>query len=266
MNPWLLYGIPTALSALLGGTKAYKESGGDLTKTLTGGLFSGGLGLAGAGLAGGATRLAGQALAPLAAGAAEAVDAPGILGMGARLAASKTGQAALKTGIPAAAGLATSLAIPTVASAAGAPAANLATQAAGGAAAMGVGQPGTPGVYQFEKGAVPQTGQFGPTGAMGSTPWEAYNPLGQFATQRAVQELQTDTDIRGLKKLLAAETPYTEGAKKAEFLRNMAAAGIRQNIATQAAMLQNAQRTAQTIGINAASQMGQALAQQYQYS
>jgi hypothetical protein len=109
-------------------------------------------------------------------------------------------------------------------------------------------------------------GPLGPTEALGSTSWDIQNPLGRFAAQRTLKEMEVDSEIRNLNKLLAAQAPYSEGAKKAEYMRNLAAAGVRQNIATQAAMLQNAQRTAQQMGVNAASQMGQALTQQYQYS
>ena len=69
-----------------------------------------------------------------------------------------------------------------------------------------------------------------------------------------------------MQKMAAALAPYSEGAKKAEMMRQLAAAGIRSNIATQSAMLQQSQRAAQQMGINAAQQMGQALTSQYQYS
>jgi hypothetical protein len=46
----------------------------------------------------------------------------------------------------------------------------------------------------------------------------------------------------------------------------MAAAGIRQNIATAANMLERSQQAAQQMGQTAAQQMGSALTSQYQYS
>jgi hypothetical protein len=57
----------------------------------------------------------------------------------------------------------------------------------------------------------------------------------------------------------------SEARSKQEFARNVAAAGIRQNIATRAAMLQNAQLAGLNMGQTAAQQAGSALTSQYQY-
>jgi hypothetical protein len=56
-----------------------------------------------------------------------------------------------------------------------------------------------------------------------------------------------------------------EARSKTEFQRQMAAAGIRQNIVTAANMLERSQQAAQQMGLNAAQQMGSALTSQYQY-
>jgi hypothetical protein len=45
----------------------------------------------------------------------------------------------------------------------------------------------------------------------------------------------------------------------------LAAAGVRQNIATAANMLERSQQAAQQMGLTAASQAGSALTSQYQY-
>jgi len=135
------------------------------------------------------------------------------------------------------------------------------------AAAMGAGRPGTPGTYNFTQGAVPGgLGEFGGTPIYGTSPWEVWNTLGPFAAQRTAEEMEGDVQVRNMQKMAAALAPYSEGAKKAEMMRQLAAAGIRSNIATQSAMLQQSQRAAQQMGINAAQQMGQALTSQYQYS
>ena len=57
----------------------------------------------------------------------------------------------------------------------------------------------------------------------------------------------------------------SEARSKTEFQRQMAAAGIRQNIATAANMLERSQQAAQQMGATAASQAGSALTSQYQY-
>jgi hypothetical protein len=62
-----------------------------------------------------------------------------------------------------------------------------------------------------------------------------------------------------------AYRPLVSQAQKDEMDRNMAAAQIRQNIATNAALLQGGVRTAQQIGINSAQQLGGAMSAQYQY-
>jgi len=59
---------------------------------------------------------------------------------------------------------------------------------------------------------------------------------------------------------------FSEQAKKDDFERNMAAAGIRQNILTNAQMLQAAQAAGLGMGLTGAQQAGQALTNQYSYS
>ena len=66
---------------------------------------------------------------------------------------------------------------------------------------MGAGRPGTPGVYDFESKALPEgVGPLGPTEALGSTPWDVANPLGRFAAQRTLEEMEADVQIRNLCK------------------------------------------------------------------
>ena len=260
MWPWVLG------SAALGGLQAYGQSGGDLGKTLTGAAIGGGLGA----LIPGAGRMAGAALegtgvlTPLASGLTQAAtkgrQALGLIGPAqavtpGRLAAAAGGltTAALGAAVP---GIAAGLS--------GVP--GRAAQAAfGGGAAMGVGRPGTPGVYDFEGKAVPIVDSTGNVYMVGSTPQEVANPLGRFAAGRLQEEMETDTQARNMQKLLATTTPWTEGAKKAEMLRQLTASGVRTNQATQAQMTLNAQRAAQQMGANALNTGLSALATQYQY-
>ena len=57
----------------------------------------------------------------------------------------------------------------------------------------------------------------------------------------------------------------SEFRSRQELQRQLTAAGVRQNIATAANMLERSQQAAQQMGLNAASQAGSALTQQYQY-
>ena len=65
--------------------------------------------------------------------------------------------------------------------------------------------------------------------------------------------------------LLPEEKAVVDAAKKEDFERQMAGAGIRQNIATRAAMQQNAQLAGLNAGLGALDRAGQALSQTYQY-
>jgi hypothetical protein len=69
-----------------------------------------------------------------------------------------------------------------------------------------------------------------------------------------------------MRLLLPEVMKASEASKKAEFQRQLAAAGVRQNIMTAANMLERSQQAAQQMGLTAASQAGSALTQQYQYS
>ena len=295
MWPWLLGSA--GLGAALGGIGAYQQSGGQLGPTVQGAL---GGGLAGAataglgGLAGGAaTRMAGQALGPLAGGsslaALKAAQELPVIGQFLPKATTLAEQAGLGSTIVGAAkaapkiagigaNVATQALTAPIAGALGAGITGLAGQAVGGAgraaaaatggaAAMGAGRPGVPGVYPSAQYALPSNlgGQFGPEAPYGTTA-DVINPFGYAAGRRLEEELEQDVNIRGMQKEAAALAPIAEQAKKAEFLRQMAAAGIRSNIATQAAMLRQAQLGAQQMGQTAAQQMGQALTSQYQYS
>ena len=92
------------------------------------------------------------------------------------------------------------------------------------------------------------------------------NPNDSFAAGRLGAEKDMDTQIRNMQKLINLNYPVISQAKKDEMQRNLAAAQIRSNIDTQADAVRSSLRTSQQMGVNAASQMGSALAAQYQYS
>ena len=111
-------------------------------------------------------------------------------------------------------------------------------------------------------GAVPPVGQYGGVAPYGS-PLDVIGPAGMGMRLQTYKDAETMRDAMRLlnPEILAA----AEARSKKEFERNMAAAGIRQNIATRAAMIQNAQRAGLNTGMKAAEQAGSALTSQYQY-
>ena len=240
--------------AVLGGVEGYKRSGGNIgTAALGAGLGAvggGGLRLAGTKLAGmlaGASPLTQLAGAKAAKGVALsqadklALLAPGALG---------TGAAAL--GLPLAAGAAGGIA-QGVAGGAG-----RAAQAGGGIIGYtGTGEP----VYGGQ--AVPGgMGSYGPTPPTG----DPLSVLGPEGMGRRLEQLKSAETQRDAMRLLLPEVyKASEARSKSEFERQMAAAGIRQNIATRAAMLQAAQQAGLGMGQTAAAQAGGALTSQYQY-
>jgi hypothetical protein len=141
-------------------------------------------------------------------------------------------------------------------------AAPVASRGAGGAAnlAVSASQPGQA-IYDAG-GAVPQT-------PYRQTPYDAasvIDPSGQIGAARLNELLMQDVQLAGIRKLMPELFKSAEARSKTEFQRQMAAAGIRQNIATAANMLERSQQAAQQMGQTAAQQMGNALTSQYQYS
>ena len=134
---------------------------------------------------------------------------------------------------------------------------------AGGAAGLAIPgmQPGQA-IYD-SSGAVPS--QL-PVGASPYGTADILNPAGPFGAARTAQLLQQDIELAGMRKIMPELFKAAEARSKTEFQRQMAAAGVRQNILTAANMLERSQQAAQQMGLNAASQAGSALTQQYQYS
>lgn len=258
MWPWILG------SAALGGLQAYQQSGGDIGKTLGGAAIGGGLGA----LVPGVGRFAGTALeksgvlAPLASSLTSAAtkgrQALGLVGP----AGAVTPAQLAKLGGGGAAFLASS-AIPGIASTlSGAPGAAVAKAGGGGAGLIYSGM--QPGAADYNAGAAVPGGL--PVGAQPYNAANVLDPSGQLSAARINQLMQGDVELANMRKLLPELYKASEARSKSEFSRQMAAAGIRQNIATAAQMLMQSQTGAQQMGLNAAQQAGQALTQQYQYS
>ena len=141
----------------------------------------------------------------------------------------------------------------------GRPAKNL----AGGAAGLaGYGTIGNEGM-----GGVPLPLGMGPYGNVGPTgsPLDVISPLGLDAGRR----LRTQKDAEALRDATNIVLPtirkFSEQAKKDDFARSMAARGIAQNIATNAALTQGMAAATRQLGTTAAQQAGSALTQQYNY-
>ncbi len=252
-----------AISGVMGGMEGYKRGG------VGGALLGGALGAATpAGL-----RLAGTALAGTKLGAKLA---PGIykgakaLGMGGASSSivpevqRRAGQAilpgALTTlgvglGVPAALGMLGGSAAGGLGKAAG-------TVAQTGAGVIGYTAEGKP-VYDAKGGAVPPgMGKYGPTDPYGSI---SDVLLGPGLSQRLdlLKTAQTKRDV--FRTLVPEVKAVTDAMKKEDFERNMAAAGIRENIATRAYMQKMAQEAGLKAGLKALDQAGTALTQTYQY-
>ena len=134
---------------------------------------------------------------------------------------------------------------------------------AGGAAGLaGYGTIGNEGL-----GGVPLPPGMGPYGNVGPTglPLDVLSPLGLDAGRR----LRTQKDAEALRDATNIVLPtirkFSEQAKKDDFARSMAARGIAQNIATNAALTQGMAAATRQLGTTAAQQAGSALTQQYNY-
>jgi hypothetical protein len=202
-------------------------------------------------------------LAPLAGGLTKAATAGRqALGLVGPAQAVTAGQLAKFAGTGAA-GLA-GMAIPGVAAGLAGGPGRAAQAALGAGGAMGV-----PGLGAAQPGAftpvpaVPQDLQ-ALNNQLGSL--DVMDPNKAFAAGRLASEKDMDTEIRNMQKLINLQYPVLSQAKKDEMQRNLAAAQIRSNIDTQADAIRSSLRTSQQMGVNAASQMGSALAAQYQYS
>lgn len=210
-------------------------------------LIGGGLGAIGtAGLGGVTTGLAGKA-------GLQAARLAGSKGFGAT-AAGILGRAAVPVGIGALAGGSTAGLLGGGAGAAGRAGISLGGYGTVGGEGMGVG--GTP--------LPPGMGSYGNVAPLGD-PLSVLSPLGLDAGRRlrSVKDAETLRDATNI--LLPTVRKYSEQAKRDDFARDMASAGIKQNILTNAALTENMQRAGLNMGLTAAQQAGQALTARYNY-
>ena len=166
---------------------------------------------------------------------------------------------AAKTGIP----LAGIAGTAKLASMGGGGGAQAASPTLGGAAGLlGYNTIGNEGI-----GGVPLPPGMGPYGNIGPSglPLDVISPLGVDAGRR----LRTQKDAEALRDATNIVLPtirkFSEQAKKDDFARSMAAAGIAQNLATNAALTQGMAAATRQLGTTAAQQAGQALTTQYRY-
>lgn len=252
-----------AIGAAMGGMEGYKRGG------LGGALLGAGLGaVTPAGL-----RMAGGALAGTKLGASMA---PGLykgakaLGLG-QASSSIIPEVQRRAGLAILPGalstVGVGLGLPGLAGGVGGSLAGGLGQAAGNVAQTGAGligytAQGQPVYNNIGGAAVPPVGMYGGVSPYGS-PLDVLGPAGMGQRLQTYKDAETMRDAMRLlnPEILAA----SEARSKKEFERMMAAAGIRQNIATRAAMQQNAQQAGLQAGLTAAEQSGRALTQQYQY-
>ena len=247
--------------ALVGGIRGFRRSGGNLGSALLGagtgaltasgagglGRFAGGK-LLGAVLPGGLTGIGGKALLQAAAGGNLSAQAllklPAIAGAGAGGASILSGNLGVPQG--------------TGGRVAGRPA------IAGPAGLIGyntvTGEPMTAGGTPLPPGM----DQFGGISPFGD-PLQVINPAGLDAGRR----LRTVKDAEALRDatniVLPTVRKFAEQAKRDEFARGMASAGIKQNILTNAQLTENMQKAALNLGTTAANQAGAALTARYNY-
>tara|TARA_R100000458_G_scaffold57994_1_gene65161 strand:- start:1071 stop:1868 length:798 start_codon:yes stop_codon:yes gene_type:complete len=109
-------------------------------------------------------------------------------------------------------------------------------------------------------------GQFGGTNMYGSSPYDVIDPAGAMAANRLMQRKQAQLTADNINTIAPTQLKWTEETKRRDLERQLAAAGIRQNIATQAGMLQAAQQAGLNQGTTALQQVGGALTNNYSYS
>jgi len=277
------------ISSALGGVSAYQQSGGDIGATALGA----GLGAVGGrylpGLVSGATRMAGTALAPLQGSSLSAANALGrIPGLNKAIEGMSLAQkAALGSKVTRVAGLATpaalagtgalalgagSLMIPGVAGGIANVLSGPARAATGGLAQ--VGQTGLGAVtsnqrYASQYGADLPSGvplmmdQYGNIAPIGS-PSDVLGPQGMGRTLESQREGKAIAE--NLQRFGDIDLKYKEAAAKKDFERQAAMKAIGQNIATNAAMLQNAQIGAMNLGQTFGQGITDTIGKIYQYS
>ena len=254
--------------ALLGGAlgAALPGVGGALGTRLAGTK----LGVAlGKGVAGGLTKGSGKLW-----GAASGLGREGVQGLG-RTAAAQSAQlmnlgARQALGPTGLGGLATAgylgLGMPGLGSVAGMGSRAIDRAVGGGSGIIGYNSVTGEPITAAGDAVPPGLGQFGGTNMYGSNPYDVIDPSGAMSANRLMQLKQAELNAKMLDTIAGTQMKWTEETKRRDLERQLAAAGIRSNIATQAAMLQNAQQAGLTQGTNAMNSVSGALTNNYSYS
>tara|TARA_Y100000593_G_scaffold48817_1_gene91991 strand:+ start:240 stop:1100 length:861 start_codon:yes stop_codon:yes gene_type:complete len=111
----------------------------------------------------------------------------------------------------------------------------------------------------------PNVGPYGGIPPVGGSALDVLQAGGPAGAQRLTTLKNAQTMADALNAYMPTVRKFSEQAKKDDFERNMAAAGIKQNILTNAQMLANAQLAGLNMGTTGAQQAGQALTTQYNY-
>ena len=228
---------------------------GDLGSAITGGALGGlstvGLGGAVGGLG---TKAAGAAASKIGKTGIGAVKGMGLAG---NLKAQELAAAAVKAGVPVAAGLG-------IGRLAGGGLGGGSNVARGGAGLLGYGSVRGENMAAGGVPVPPGMGQYGGTSPIGD-PLNVLSPLGLDAGRRlrTVKDAEALRDAQNI--LLPTVRKYAEQAKRDEFARNMAAAGIKTNIALNAELTKAMQQAGLQMGATAAEQAGAAITRPYQY-
>ena len=228
---------------------------GDLGSAITGGALGGlstvGLGGAVGGLG---TKAAGAAASQIGKTGIGAVKGMGLAG---NLKAQELAAAAVKAGVPVAAGLG-------IGRLAGGGLGGGSNVARGGAGLLGYGSVRGENMAAGGVPLPPGMGQYGGTSPIGD-PLNVLSPLGLDAGRRlrTVKDAEALRDAQNI--LLPTVRKYAEQAKRDEFARNMAAAGIKTNIALNAELTKAMQQAVLQMGATAAEQAGAAITRPYQY-
>ena len=228
---------------------------GDLGSAVTGGALGGltTLGLGGA-VGGLGTKVAGAAASQIGKTRIGAVKGMGLAG---NLKAQELAAAAVKAGVPVAAGLG-------IGRLAGGGLGGGSNVARGGAGLLGYGSVRGENMAAGGVPVPPGMGQYGGISPIGD-PLNVLSPLGLDAGRRlrTVKDAEALRDAQNI--LLPTVRKYAEQAKRDEFARNMAAAGIKTNIALNAELTKAMQQAGLQMGTTAAQQAGAAITAPYQY-
>lgn len=244
--------ILTGAGALLGGVKGYQEGGlgGVVPGALTGGAVTG--------LGAGATRMAGsKLLGSTALGKSALSKAAKGIPLSTADKALLAAPAAAATGVGAASALSGGFGT-------AGPSSRLAGDlVSAGSQALGLGRAATynpaTGEVTYSEPAVP-SGLPSPAGLL-----TQQDPLGSYQANLLYRQQLGDVEMDQVKKQTAYMAPVIDEMKRREMQRQLAAAKVRQELATGAQLTAQGQRGAQQLASQGMGAIGQSLVSQYQY-